>query len=876
MLIPLSWLREFVEISIPAELLAEKLTNAGLEVARIHYIGLPQMQVEGVRMPASDHLVWDRQRLLLGAIHEVKPHPNADKLVLAMVEIGGGVIEQCVTGAPNLFAYKDSGPLPAPLWTAFAAEGAEVWDGHSETRKRMILKEKPLRGIPNRSMVCSDYELGLSDDHDGIILMHTQPRGARGEVFEAGAPLADVLGDIVFEIELTPNLARCYSVYGVAREVAALLDVPLTPPSFALLAEGAPIAGEVSLQIEQPEFNPRFTLALLRGTTIQPSPEWMQRRLKRVGQRPINNIVDVTNYITFEIGQPLHAFDYDKLKARAGGSAPTISTRFPKPGETLETLDGVQRTLEAHTILVCDTAGVLSLGGVIGGTETEITPETTTVLLEAASWNFINIRRTLQSQKVFTDAGTRFSRGVHPSQAILGLRRGIELMRQGSGGQIAQGVLDEYPLRPAPVHVRLPTASIERLLGIAFDSEQAAALLRRGGFTVEVAGAVLEVDVPDYRMDIGTGVVGQADLIEEIARIHGYETIPTTIISDETPAQHINRALADEEATRDVLVALGLREQISYRMTTPEREAQLVPPGAASALAAGGYVMLANPSSPDKSAMRHTLLVSLLENARSNARYQARQAVFEIGAVYFDQPAQLLPDEPRHLALLLTGPRQRVGWGGGDSAPMDFYDLKGVVEGLIAGLHLAARKLEYSRPAPAPTSEPADAPTPASSLCIEGASFHPGRSAVLSIDGQPVGLFGELHPRVSAAFGLAGVVLAAEFDLDRLLAFVDPLYRVRPLPTTPPILQDIALVVSAETPASAVEAVIRKVGGALLRDVRLFDVYTGASLGAGMKSLAFALSYGADDRTLTDTDAAKIQQKIVRVAERELGAKLRS
>src|SRR5664279_2276330 len=333
MQVPVSWLKEFVDINVPVEVLAERLTAAGLEVGHIQYLGVAQTFVEGIRSPVSNHLVWDRQKLLLGAIREVKAHPNADRLVLAMVDYGGDHIEQCVTGAPNLFEYKDKGAIHPPLWTVFAAEGAEVWDGHSDEPKRMILKEKPLRGIPNRSMVCSEKELGISDSHEGIILMHDDPS------FAPGTPIQDVLGDVILEIDLTPNLARAYSILGVAREAAALLDVPLREPSHDFLATGAPILNQVSIEIREPELNPRFTAALLRGTTVKPSPEWMQRRLMSVGQRPINNIVDVTNFITFEIGQPLHAYDYDKLVGRAGGKPPHIITRLAKPGEKLATLD---------------------------------------------------------------------------------------------------------------------------------------------------------------------------------------------------------------------------------------------------------------------------------------------------------------------------------------------------------------------------------------------------------------------------------------------------------------------------------------------------------------------------------------------------------
>ncbi len=452
MLVPVSWLKEFIDIDVPPELLAERMTAAGLEVGHIDYVGLPQTTVEGVRYPVSNHLVWDREKLLLGAIREVKPHPNADRLVLAMVDYGGAELEQCVTGAPNLFEYKGKGVLDPPLWTAYAAEGAEVWDGHSDEPKRMILKEKPLRGIPNRSMVCSEKELGISDSHEGIILMHDDPG------FPPGTPLQDVLGDVIFDVELTPNLARAYSILGVARECAALLDTPLREPPYDVVMTGAPIAGAISIEIREPELNPRFTAALLRDVTIQPSPEWMQRRLASVGQRPINNIVDVTNYLTFEIGQPTHAYDYDKLLARAGGQPPHIVTRLATQGEPLATLDEEKRTLDDFTILVTDSAGPLGIGGIIGGADTEISATTKNVLLEAANWQFINVRHSMQAQKIMTDAGLRFSRGVHPSWALRGVQRGIELMRQTGGGQSRNGIIDEYPLPAPEITVNLPVS----------------------------------------------------------------------------------------------------------------------------------------------------------------------------------------------------------------------------------------------------------------------------------------------------------------------------------------------------------------------------------------------------------------------------------
>jgi phenylalanyl-tRNA synthetase beta chain len=369
-------------------------------------------------------------------------------------------------------------------------------------------------------------------------------------------------------------------------------------------------------------------------------------------------------------------------------------------------------------------------------------------------------------------------------------------------------------------------------------------------------GDTLHVVAPDHRMDIGMGVVGQADLIEEIARIHGYDKIPNTIIADTMPPQWANVPLEREERTRDILVTLGLRENISYRFTTPQQETLLMVSGDGTDGPSISYVELANPISADKTVLRHTLLISLLENVRNNARFTNRQQVFEIGNVYYKREDNPLPDEPRRLGILLTGPRDEADWtGAGNTSNVDFFDLKGVIEGLLHGLHITGASYER----------------------LEHATYHPGRSALLNVQGTPIGVFGELHPLVAQAFELTGApLLAAELDLDTLLDFVSELHQVEPLPVTPPVFQDIALIVPETTPAAEVEAVIRRAGTPLLKDVRLFDVYAGDPIPAGSKSLAYNLVYQTDERTLTDAEVAKAHQKIVKAVERELGATLRA
>lgn len=850
MRVPLSWLKEFVDIDLPLEVLAERLTTAGLEVGHIEYIGVPQQSVAGVRYPKSNHLVWDREKLLLGAIREVKRHPDADKLLLAMVDFGGAELEQCVTGAPNIVHYAGQGTLNPPLWTPFALEGATVWDGHSEERKLMTLKGRNLRGIFNKSMVCSEKELGISDEHEGILLLD------HDDAFVPGTPIVDILGDVILHIELTPNFGHALSILGVAREIAALTGKELREPELRVLADGAPIAGAVEIDIRDSQRNPRFTLSLLRGAHIKPSPQWMQRRLKAVGQRPINNMVDVTNYVMFEIGQPLHAFDYDKIRARAGGAVPKLITRMAREGETLKTLDGTDRILSANDIVIADNHDVaMSLAAVMGGYDTEIDDSTTNVLLEAAAWDFITVRRTAHSQKLFSEASTRFSRNIHPSRALLGNQRGIMLMQATGGGRIAQGLLDAYPNPAAPIVVSLPAREIKRLLGVDLPIQQAAELLTRLQFEVTLEGDVLHVTAPEYRTDIGTGVIGQADIIEELARLVGYDKIPDTIMADEMPIQRNFRAFEVEEQVRDLLVALGLQENISYRFTTPSAEARLTPQGAESSLPKAGYVTLANPISADKTVLRHTLLVGLLENAARNLRYSTRQQVFEIGSIYL-KGENPLPDEPARIGILLSGARHAEDWSHADKdGTLDFYDLKGIIEGLLAGLHITGTTVRRST----------------------HTSLHPGRSAELLLGKVSLGHFGELHPLVAKAIAWEGApVLVAELNLDVLTTHTPSRHSFAQLPVTPAVLEDIAIVISEQVSHAEVEAVIRKAGGDLLKSVRLFDVYKSDAIGEGKQSLAYALTYQTNERTLSDKDVLKVRQRIIASLEKQLDAKLRA
>jgi len=844
--VPLSWIKDFVDTGLPVEEIARLLTMAGLEVESIQLVGLPPPEGDRHGFKITG-LSWAPEHIVVAQVDEVMPHPNADRLVLCRLQ--DGLREHIVlTGAPNLFPYKGQGPLPRPLKVAYAREGARLYDGHQPGQVFTTLKRAKIRGVESYSMVCSEKELGISEEHEGVIILDDDA--------PTGKPLVDTIGDAVFEVKILPNIIQDACMLGIARELSALTGRPLRQPPAKAMAEGPAVAGKAAIQIQNPELNPRFVLGLIQGVAPRPSPYWVQRRLRLAGMRPINAVVDATNYVMLELNQPLHAFDYDVLLARSGGKAPTIITRTAREGERLTTLDGVERVLDPFTTLVCDTAGALSIAGVMGGAESEVSDQTRNILLEGAAWNFINIRKTVASQRLQSEAAFRFSRGIHPALAPWGVMLCLEYMRQWAGGQVAQGLIDNYPLPAVDPEVSISTQDVERGLGISLPVEEVAGILERLSFAVKIDGQMVHAKTPPYRLDIGEGVVGQANLVEEIARIYGYDRIPATRMRDELPPQRNNPALEGEERVRDLLVSLGLQEVITYRLTTPEREARLLPPGVPAD--ARPYVRLKNPITPERTVMRHSLLSSVMEVVERNYRLSSRLALFEIGPVFLPVDgavAAALPQEPRRLVLAMTGLRQLPDWESAETHTLDFFDLKGVLEALCSALHIAGVSFQPG----------------------EHATFHPGKCARILAGETGLGVFGELHPLVKGRLDLEGApVLAAELDLEALLACVPARYTMQPVPAFPPVLEDIAVIVDETLPAGEIETAIRQAGGQMLVGVRLFDIYRGEQIGAGKKSLAYSLTYQALDRTLTNQDAAQIRQRIVRRLEASFGAKLRS
>jgi phenylalanyl-tRNA synthetase beta chain len=834
MKVPINWLKDYVDITISIEALAERLTLAGMEVEHIEYYGVP-----------GADLAWDREKIVIAQIVEVKAHPNADRLVLADVDYGGAALHQVVTGAPNIFHLKGQGRLTNGPKVVFAKEGSVLYDGHQAGQVKMTLKPAKLRGVKSDSMVCSEKELGLSDEHEGIIILDDDA--------PVGVPAADYLGDAVLDISILPNVARAASILGVAREVAALTGQSLKQPAYDLHGTGPDVKRAVKIEILDPDLCARFTGTIVRDVKVGPSPYWVQRRLRLAGQRPISNLVDVSNYVMFDIGQPIHTFDYDKLMKRAAAhgaerARPTIIVRRAKAGERMTTLDGNDRELNAENLMICDTVGPVGVGGIMGGLETEIDDHTTNVLIEAANFNFINIRQTTQQMRLPSEAASRFGRGIHPAMASRGNIRSANMIQKLAGGTIDSGIVDNYANPIEVATVELTVQEVQRSLGFDISLDEITRILKSLEFKVEpVTQYALRITAPDHRTDI----TGPHDLIEEIARIYGLDRIPRTALHDEMPPQRANPSLQFEETVKDMLVEVGLLEAATQAMTTPQAEAKLLPDERPDDRP---YVRIANPISAERTHMRHTLLAGLLEAASGNARHHDRVALFSIDKVYLASEDSPLPDEPRRLTIVMTGNRQLESWHKTDRAMMDFYDLKGVIEALLDGLHIIDARYEP----------------------IEHPTYYPGRTARLIIGEKIIGTFGEVHPQVREGFDFPEqAVLAGEFDFEALMAVTPAASRVADVPRFPAVSEDLALIVDDKISAEKVQATIMTAGaGTILKSAQVFDVFKGEQIGAGKKSLAYRLTYQAD-RTLTDAEVAKVREQIVAKLREELNAVLR-
>ncbi|MCP4542551.1 MAG: phenylalanine--tRNA ligase subunit beta [Chloroflexi bacterium] len=850
MRVPLSWLKDYVDIDVSIAELAERLTLAGLDVETIEYIGLPGAELE-----------WDPEKIVVGEIRSVRFHPKADRLTLVEVDYGGPETEDggseteiVVSGPPSLLPLRGQDNLS--LKVAFAMEGVKLYDGHAEGLHIRKLKKSKIRGVVSRAMVCSEKELGLSDEHEDIIYL---PDDA-----PVGMPLVEYLGDAVLDIDIKGPFAHLQSVFGVAREAAALLGVPLKRDVIEVLerhpAELTPTPDFVTLEIPDPDLCPRYSAFYIQGIELKPSPFWMQMRLLRAGMRPISNIVDISNYVMLELGQPLHAFDYHILRPKPGDDKPVIIVRRARDGEQMRTLDGELRTFDKDMLLISDGGGPVAIGGVMGGMDSEVTDATTDILLEAAHFDFLNTRRTSRLLGLTSEASIRLGRRVDPELTTVAAARAAHLMAELGGGTVVSTVGDLYPGRQSPCVIEFDTAYADRILGIEVPTDDITRILTSLEFEVSPSSpGHLTVTVPSYRLDVTRPI----DLVEEVGRVWGYDRFPTTLMRDELPPQRANPRLEGAERVRDLLVGCGLDEVITYSLVDMEDEGNLWPQGSQGK--PNNYLRVRNPLSADRAYLRQTLLPSMLHTTRENLRFLDQAAIFEIGAVYLpvegsDEQADPLPHEPRRLSVVMTGPREARSWmDGQDRGSVDFYALKGVVETLLSGLGLEG------------TFELGDHP-----------ALHPGRSAQVNValpkgDSVVVGAMGELHPAVLDSFDLAGQpVCALEFDLDKLLSAWGTVRSIVPISVHPPVYEDLAVVVDENVSAVRVRDLIAQTGSSLVRSVVLFDVYRGEQVGIGKKSLAYRLTYQADNRTLTDREVAKLRGKIVRRIEREIDATLRS
>jgi phenylalanyl-tRNA synthetase beta chain len=829
MKVPYSWLREYCDPGIEPEQLAERLAMTGTEAERVGMIGPPSAN-----------------GFVVGKVLSAEPHPNADRLRVCTVDTGDGE-RTIVCGAPNVAAGQTV-PLALP--------GATLPGGHK------IGKAK-LRGVESMGMICASSELELGEGPPGIMVLED------GDL-AAGTPLSEVLpiAEPVLELEVTPNRVDCFGVYGVAREVHAISAAPLGVEPWAddAPAEGDGEVGDyASVTIEVPDLCPRFTARVFSDVTIGPSPAWLQARLAAAGQRAINNVVDITNYVMLLTAQPLHAFDLDKVP---GGA---LTVRTAADGEKMKTLDDVERSLDAETVLVCDSNGPSGIAGIMGGQVSEVSEGTTRVLLEVANWNGTNILRSSRMLSLRSEASSRFEKQLHPELCMRAQRIASRLMLELCGAKLVPGTIDAGAEISAPRQLTLRGERVEGLLGMAIEQADQIDYLERLGFGVEVSGDDLEVTVPADRHG---DVTREVDLIEEVGRVHGLdENLPSTLPAVAGRVGGLSRPQRLRRRAEDAMRDLGFDEVIGWSFTDPGQPGRLRIP-AGDERASG--IVLANPLSEDQSVMRTTVLGSLLDIAQRNlARGVDAVALFESGRVYLSTPANLPspPDsggesrfdalagvfpggrpapgrEPHRIGCLAVGPLAAKSWRGGGE-PADFFALKGVIEALAGQLGTAI------------VCEPGGQPF-----------LHPGRSAALSIGGVAAGWIGELHPLVGRAWDIEAAV-GFEVDLAALVAAASAGEETyEDVTTFPASYQDLAVVVPVELPAAELRAAVLASGGELLQAADVFDLFEGEQVGAGRKSLALRLEFRAPDRTLTDEEVGE-QRTAIEAALEKIGGSLR-
>jgi phenylalanyl-tRNA synthetase beta chain len=799
MRVPLEWLHEYCRPALDTATVAERLTMTGTKVEGIEHHGVGALD-----------------RFVVGRVLDAGKHPDADRLSVCVVDVGDGATSQIVCGAPNVAAGQT---------VAVAKPGAVMPDGSTLGKAR-------LRGVESHGMILAEDELAIGTEHAGILVLE-------GDGLAPGTPLTDVLpiATEVLELEITSNRPDCLSIYGVAREAhaatgAKLGTAPWTPdPGTAGQIQG------VTVEVLCPDLCPRFTARLYEEVKIGPSPPWLKARLTAAGQRPISNVVDITNYVMLLTGQPLHAFDLDRVAGHE------LTVRRAREGERVQTLDGQTRTLDTEMVLIEDADGPTSIAGVMGGARSEVTDDTTRVLMEIATWDGPSIHRTSWTLGLQSEASLRFEKQLQPEQPIQAQAVATRLMIELCGARLVPGTVDVGGPGPEPITIRLRDARVSGLLGAPIARDRCAEILQALEFTTAEAPDGLDVTVPAFRR---ADVTREADVIEEVARLDGLEKLPATLPSRHGASGRLTETQRLRRRATDALAAQGLDEIVGWSFVGPDLAQRL-------RLADRPALELENPMSIEQSQLRTTLLGSLLDVARHNrAHGAATLRLFEAGPVYLSAGEGRLAREPHRVGALLTGCVRPPTWRAPEPPRADFFAAKGVLAGLLEALR-------------APWS-------------VEGSDhpfLHPGRAATIVVAGGPAGWLGEIHPLVAAQWDIDETVAAFELDLDAVPRPATPLYE--DVTGFPEVREDLAVIVGDDVAAADVLEMVRRAGAPLLARADVFDVYRDAErVGAGNVSLALRLVYRAADRTLTDEEVAGPRAAISEALAGELGGRVRA
>ena len=810
MQVSIKWLKDYVEIDEPAEKIADRLTMAGVPVERI--------------VRADEGL----EKVITGRIEKITPHPDSDHLLVCQLNMGSAELTQIVTGASNV---REGHIVPV------ATVGAVLPDG------KKISKGK-LRGIPSNGMMCSAGELaidteGLPDEQvNGIYILPPDT--------PVGVPAAQVLGldDVILEFELTANRADCFSVIGIAREVAALTGKSLRMPTIEVKeTAGVRAADLVSIHIDDKELCHRFSARVLRDVKVAPTPAWMVDRLRGAGIRSINNVVDVTNFVMLELGQPLHAYDYDRITGH------TLTARRARAGEQLHTLDDSNRIAVGDELVIADSEKPAGLAGIMGGLDSEVTDQTTTVVLEAASFHGPTIRRTARRIGLRSEASGRFERGVDETETIRAVTRAAQLLTEMDACTVAEGTIDVNPAPRVPTVLMFSARAVAERIGVNIPGEWMASALRSLGFIVEEQGVeTYRVVVPSWRGDVTL----MEDISEEVARLYGFDNIASKMPSGAVLQGSVSEMQAFVDTMRETLASLGMTEELSFSFTSTAALDKLCVPEDSVLRRA---IPIMNPLMEEYPLVRTTLLTSILENAARNvARRNLDLRLFDIAPVFFPKalPVTELVEEKRKVAGLLTGRRNPIAWDT-DNAMVDFYDAKGVLEHFLSAIGVQKYTVERG----------------------EHFAMHPGKTAFFKKGRDVIAILGEIHPTVAANFGIGQSVYVFEMDAETLLRYRKKKAAIKPLPKYPASTRDLAILVDTDLTTAEIERVIAKKGGSYFRGATLFDVYEGKQVGEGKKSMAFHLHFQSDDKTLTDEEVDAAFAAILQAAEEQLHAQLR-